>query len=355
MTVLKYLCVVGLLGGGLLISACGGSSTPPVTQAIATATPHATPIDAATPPAEPVANSFRFEVTGAGEDKIIEGGLVQYAPALQSHSWALTEVGNFARYGATLFTPVAIEAGEHPLIPYSFDYAEGYSAAIFIGAWFYQASAGTLIIDEVSDNTISGRFEFTASREDDASQVVQVKGEFKQIPVPPVTRSTPVSDSPTAKATLEPAVTPEATAGTTTQAAAGEFWFGAANADLDVFVGSGLIQSDLAPSGSAYRLTLQEDSDTAPHVVTLFLPFDLTPGEITLKPYAATANPIEPSATFSIGSDVFGALAGTLTLDEVSGDTITGSFAFKAVSSSATEKSIDVTGEFSGVALAGRP
>ena len=132
-------------------------------------------------------------MTGAGEDKVIAGGLVQYAPASTSHSWALTEVGNSARYGALLFTPLVIEIGEHPLIPYTPVYAEGYSAALFVDAGFYNGSAGTLIIEDVSNNTISGRFEFTAQREDDTSQVAQVKGEFKQIPVPPAENNAPAS------------------------------------------------------------------------------------------------------------------------------------------------------------------
>ena len=292
-------------------------------------------------------------MTGAGEDKVIAGGLVQYAPASTSHSWALTEVGNSARYGALLFTPLAIEIGEHPLIPYTPVYVEGYSAALFVDAGFYNGSAGKLIIEDVSNNTISGRFEFTAQREDDTSQVAQVKGEFKQIPVPPAENNAPASvaaDDP-----IESTATPEATAVSTAQPAAGEFWFSAANNDLDVFVGSGIIQNNLVPNGHGYRLVLQEDGDPAQHVVTLFLPFDLKPGEITLKTYVASADPIGPSASFGAGFDLYGATEGTLTLDEVSGNTITGSFVFKAVSSNAAEKSIDVTGEFSGIALTNQP
>ncbi len=322
--------------------------------------PHATPIATETPIAptattELSVNSFRFEVTGAGEDKVIAGGLVQYAPASQSHSWALTEVGNTARYGAILFTPLAIEMGEHPLIPYTPAYVEGYSAALFVDAGFYNGSAGTLIIEDVSNNTISGRFEFTAQREDDASQVVQVKGEFKQIPVPPAENNAPAPASVAADDPIEPTATPEATAASTAQPVAGEFWFSAANNDVDVFVGSGIIQSDLATNSREYRLALQEDGDTAQHVVTLFLPLDLKPGEITLKPYVASADPIGPSASFSTGFDLYEATEGTLTLDEVSGDTITGSFVFKAVLLTAADKNIDVTGEFSGIALTNQP
>jgi hypothetical protein len=226
MTALKYLCVVGILCGGLLITACGGSSTLPVAQLIATATAHATSIATETPLAAPTST---------------------------------TEPG--------------------------------------------------------------------------------------------ANSSPPEPDGPIAAATLGPTVTPEPTLGSTTQAAAGEFWFSAANNDLDVFIGSGLIQSDLTLSGDEYRLALQEDSKTEPHVVTLFLPFDVQPGEITLKPYVVGANSIGPSASFSTGLELYGATEGTLTLDEMSGDTITGSMVFKAVSTSAAEKSVGVTGEFSGIVL----
>lgn len=361
----KPFCLIAVLSiVMMLMAACGGASTPAPSATPTSsggAQPTATPLapsaspSAGQPPSKtPIgsgelgANSFRFEVVGAGEDKVIDGGLVQYAPASKSHSVALTEVGDFARYGVTLFTPLAVKVGEQKMVPHSSTYVEGYSAAIFIGAWFYHASAGTLTIEDVSNNTISGRFAFTAPREGDPSKVVKVTGEFKQIPIPATQGSAPSAGEETPGAAAAPTATLGATPAGEVQPTAGEFSFGAANAEMDIFVGSGTVHSELTFSGNEYSIGVKDEEQ---HSLSLFLPFGLVPGTIDLKPYDASTNEIGPSAILITGFDIYGATKGTITIDSVDDNIIAGSFNFSAASSSDTSKTIDVTGEFSQIQL----
>jgi len=49
--------------------------------------------------------------------------------------------------------------------------------------WLYAATEGTLTIDEVTDDAVSGSFDFTAVHEEDESKVNVVVGWFDQHPL----------------------------------------------------------------------------------------------------------------------------------------------------------------------------
>jgi len=131
------------------------------------------------------AGSFVYQVTDAGaDDKKIEGGVLQDQSTTSEYVIGFGEKGALARYSVTLFILHDVKPGKITLKPYDKkSAAKGPSAAIFIGAWFYYASGGTLTVDSVADNKITGSFEFKASREDDPSKSVTVKGAFNQIPL----------------------------------------------------------------------------------------------------------------------------------------------------------------------------
>lgn len=67
--------------------------------------------------------------------------------------------------------------------PSPLDTSHAPSAAVFIGAWFYFATEGTLVVDEVADDTIRGSFSFTATREDDAVIEIEVSGTCNRVPL----------------------------------------------------------------------------------------------------------------------------------------------------------------------------
>jgi hypothetical protein len=180
--VLACTCTNISLPSGIL----GGQSTPASgTRApVAGKTPTAAP-GGKSPAFNIPAGNFVYEVTDAGADnKKIEGGVLQDQSTTSEYVIGFGEKGALARYSVTLFILHDVKPGKITLKPYDKkSAAKGPSAAIFIGAWFYYASGGTLTVDSVADNKITGSFEFKASREDDPSKSVTVKGAFNQIPL----------------------------------------------------------------------------------------------------------------------------------------------------------------------------
>jgi|GEM_PF-6562050 len=130
------------------------------------------------------AGQFVYEVTDAGSDnKKIDGGVFQDATTSLQYVFGFAEKGALARYSVTLFIPLDVKPGKITLKPYPKTGTQAPSAAIIIGAWTYYATGGTLTVDSTSDGKITGSFEFKAAHQQDASQVVTVKGAFNQIPL----------------------------------------------------------------------------------------------------------------------------------------------------------------------------
>jgi len=128
------------------------------------------------------AGGFSYEVKGQNEDRLVQGSDLQYQSTSKEYAIGLLSSDN--RYAVTLFLPLQPAPGNFTLKPYDKTAAtQNPSAAVFIGAWFYYAQEGTLIINAVNGNKISGSFSFTAGREDDSSKVITVTGTFNQIAV----------------------------------------------------------------------------------------------------------------------------------------------------------------------------
>jgi hypothetical protein len=72
------------------------------------------------------------------------------------------------------------------LIPYDpFGSTKAPSAAVYIEDVLYTALAdGMFILEEVTDDTISGTFFFEAVNENDPEDVISVMGTFVEIPLP---------------------------------------------------------------------------------------------------------------------------------------------------------------------------
>jgi hypothetical protein len=169
----------------LLLSACGGeASTKPPQPALPTATSQPLPTETSKPVGlEP--GSFRFEVVGNNEDKVIIGTLLQSQIA-QDYVIGLVESGDFARYGVTLFLPLDVAPGTYALLDVKNEKVyKAPMASIFIGAWYYHSQVGgTVVVTALENGKISGTFAFTALREETTDILVTVTGEFNQIDLP---------------------------------------------------------------------------------------------------------------------------------------------------------------------------
>jgi hypothetical protein len=128
--------------------------------------------------------SFAFEVKGADEDTVIESSLVQYQSTTEDYVIGLSQEGDLARYVTSLILAREVAPGQITMLAYDKSKAaKAPSAAIFVGAWFYYATQGSIWIDSMDNNAISGSFMFTAAREDDPGITITVSGEFKEIPL----------------------------------------------------------------------------------------------------------------------------------------------------------------------------
>ena len=130
------------------------------------------------------AGQFVYEVTDLGSDnKKIDGGVFQDATTSLQYVFGFAEKGALARYSVTLFIPLDVKPGKITLKLYPKTGTQAPSAAIIIGAWTYYATGGTLTVDSIANNKITGSFEFKAAHQQDASKVATVKGTFNQIPL----------------------------------------------------------------------------------------------------------------------------------------------------------------------------
>jgi hypothetical protein len=133
-------------------------------------------------PADVPPGSFSYQVTGADEDSTIVGGTIQDQSTTAEYVIGL--VSDNTRYAVTLFIPHDVALGSVELRPYDESAAtQGPGAAIYVGMWLYYATGGTLTVDAVSDDAISGSFEFTAVHEEDDTKIVTVAGAFDQLPL----------------------------------------------------------------------------------------------------------------------------------------------------------------------------
>lgn len=172
---LGFLMVVSMF-----LSGCGGAAT-------ATQAPTVTPFPP-TPTQAPVGlqpGTFRFEVVGNNEDKVVNGNLLQTQIA-QGYTIGMVESGDFARYGVTLFLPMDVAPGTYDLLDIKNETIyKAPMAAIFIGAWYYHSQVGgQVVITAVEDGKISGNYQFVALREESTDILVTVKGEFNLIDLP---------------------------------------------------------------------------------------------------------------------------------------------------------------------------
>ncbi|HZU87287.1 MAG TPA: hypothetical protein VFF78_07375 [Anaerolineaceae bacterium] len=171
-----------LVAAAMLLAGCGGGAASP--QSVAnTALP---PQPTVTPkPAGLEPGTFRFEVVGNNEDKVITGNLLQTQIA-QGYTMGMVESGDFARYGVTLFLPMDVAPGTYDLLDVKNE--KIYKApmgSVFIGAWFYNSQVGgKVVITAVENGTISGSYEFIALREESTDIFITVTGEFNQIALP---------------------------------------------------------------------------------------------------------------------------------------------------------------------------
>ena len=128
------------------------------------------------------AGDFGYAVTGADEEHVVKGGTVQDQSTTSEYVIGL--VSPDERYAVTLFLPHDVAPGIIDLNPYDRSAAtKGPSAAIYIGMWLYYATDGIFAVESVSDDAISGSFEFTAVHQEDAAKTVTVAGWFEQLPL----------------------------------------------------------------------------------------------------------------------------------------------------------------------------
>lgn len=145
-------------------------------------------------------DEIRFEVVGQDEDKVIDAVAFQDVSLRDQIALGFVEADPFSRYSITLYMPRDITPGTHNMDAYERNIAaESVSALIFIGAWFYYADGGTLVIDSYDGATIGGSFEFSAGREDDAALSITVTGEFHDIELMVATEEPVDEPTPTAE------------------------------------------------------------------------------------------------------------------------------------------------------------
>lgn len=140
-------------------------------------------------PGHAAPGSFIFEVIGAGEDAVIDGGIVMDNSSYNEYGVAFVQEGALARYSLTLYLLHDVAPGVIELKPYDKSASpRGPSAAVAIGVWFYYVTEGTLTVYDVSDGAtsngvITGDFYFQAAHEEDATKTVTVMGAFNQVPL----------------------------------------------------------------------------------------------------------------------------------------------------------------------------
>jgi len=132
-------------------------------------------------PSDAAPGNFYYEVVGAGDDRIVEQGILQYQNTTDDYVIGL--ISEDTRYSLSLMLPIELSVGPLPLIPYnSGSFSKSPTTAMYVGFHLFIADGGLIMLDNV-DDTITGSFVFVAHDEDDPSQVVTVTGVFNQIPL----------------------------------------------------------------------------------------------------------------------------------------------------------------------------
>ncbi|PKP38965.1 MAG: hypothetical protein CVT98_03980 [Bacteroidetes bacterium HGW-Bacteroidetes-15] len=134
-------------------------------------------------PASLAPGTFFYEVAGASEDATIDNGTLQ--DQSNSEEYVIGFVSQNFRYAVSLFIPKDAGAGTLNFGPYDRSaFAKGPNAAIYIGAGYYYADGGAILIEAIENNLITGKFVFDATSEYDDTRKVTVSGVFNQYPLP---------------------------------------------------------------------------------------------------------------------------------------------------------------------------
>lgn len=134
-------------------------------------------------PSSLVPGTFFYEVAGASEDAIIDKGTIQDQST--SEEYVLGFVSQNFRYAVSLFIPLNATPGTLNFGKYDRSaFSKGPNAAIYIGSGYYYADGGTILIESVERNLITGKFVFNGTSEYDESRNVTVFGVFNQYPLP---------------------------------------------------------------------------------------------------------------------------------------------------------------------------
>lgn len=132
-------------------------------------------------------DDFIFEVVGQDEDKIGLGGevFVQRFSSSSEYLIRLTEAGCGFDCGILfLWVPFDVQPGTLEMNSYTGPDSKTAPFAELFTSYSYLSVEGSLTIDSISDDMVSGSFEFTGGREDDLSLTVSVDGSFTDIELP---------------------------------------------------------------------------------------------------------------------------------------------------------------------------
>lgn len=183
----KILLIISLLI--LMLAACGGDdedngSGGSSNEASATATPVPT-VNVPEPSlssADVAAGTFTVLLTGQSEQTIEESKLGRDNRNQDEH--VLMLIDTFSGFGATLYFPFDIQPGTYTMSRFQPTHTEDrYSATVTTRATgVYYAVGGVLVVEEVENGLISGKFSFIASDQSGA-RTYNAEGAFNQIPL----------------------------------------------------------------------------------------------------------------------------------------------------------------------------
>ena len=126
--------------------------------------------------------TFYYEVVGDSQDAIIDKGTLQDQST--TDEYVIGFVSQNFRYAVSLFIPLDVAPGALNFGKYDRTaFAKSPNAAIYIGAGYYYADGGVIMIDSVDGNKVTGSFVFVGTSEYDESRKVTVSGVFNQYPL----------------------------------------------------------------------------------------------------------------------------------------------------------------------------
>ncbi len=114
-----------------------------------------------------------------------------------------------------------------------------------------------------------------------------------------------------------------------------------------IIVESGSVQDQSTTSEYVIGLVSHDER----HTVTLFLPHELSDIMLAVTPYDASSLTKGPSAAIYVGFTLYTATDGMFIFEEISDDSITGTFFFEAANQDDPNDTISVTGTFNELAL----